>query len=192
MALRRGVVRQGRKGDRVYTPAWCADDMVRFFRPAGVVLEPCRGDGAIYGYLPAGSHWCEIDEGRDFFAWTEPVDWVITNPPYSKLRPFMIHAFRLSANVVLLIPARNLFSGYGTIRKAVAFGGMKHLRWYGTGAKLGFPMGNAIVAVHWERDYEGPTQQTFYEDDHGVEQHRGLFCSSPQGIADNATSPPAL
>lgn len=164
MALKRGTAREGRKGDRVYTPSWCAADMVRHFQPSGRILEPCRGDGAILGHLPNGSDWCEIDEGRDFFAWSEPVDWIITNPPYSKLRPFMKHAFRLADHVVLLIPARNLFSGYGTVREAIGFGGMKELRWYGTGAKLGFPMGNAIAAVYWERRHQGPTRQSFYED----------------------------
>lgn len=166
MALSRGPVREGRKGDRVYTPSWCAQDMVSHFKPAGEVLEPCRGDGAIYDLLPEGAQWCEVDEGRDFFTWTAPVDWVITNPPYSKMRPFMVHAFGVAANVVLLIPMRNLVSGYGTVREAMGYGAMREIRWYGGGARLGFPMGNAISAVWWKRGYRGPTDQTFYEDDY--------------------------
>lgn len=165
MALKRGPVREGRKGDRVYTPAWCAEDMVNHFRPHGRVLEPCKGDGAIYNRLPTGALWCEIDEGKDFFRWDEPVDCIITNPPYSKLRPFMVHAFKIADHdVVLLIPVRNLVSGYGTVREARGFGAMKEIRWYGGGARLGFPMGNAIAAVHWKRGYVGPTTQSFYED----------------------------
>ena len=163
--LKRGPVREGRKGDRVYTPAWCASDMVRHFQPRGTILEPCRGDGAIFRLLPEGSCWCEIDDGRDFFAWKSPVDWIISNPPYSKLRPFMVHAFKLADDVALLIPVRNLVSGYGTVREAIRFGAMKEIRWYGGGARLGFPMGNAIAVVHWRRRYVGPTAQSFYEDD---------------------------
>ena len=45
MALKRGPVREGRKGYCVYIPAWCAEDMVNHFRPHGRVLEPCKGDG---------------------------------------------------------------------------------------------------------------------------------------------------
>lgn len=41
-------------GDVVYTPDWCARDMVEWFKPSGRVLEPCKGDGAIYKYLPGG------------------------------------------------------------------------------------------------------------------------------------------
>jgi len=29
--------------------------------------------------------------------------------------------------------------------------------------KLGFPMGNGIGAVHWQRDYKGDTKVTWYE-----------------------------
>lgn len=77
----------------------------------------------------------------------------------------MVHAFKVAADVVLLIPVRNLVSGYGTVREAISYGAMKEIRWYGGGARLGFPMGNAIAAVHWKRGYRGQTTQTFYEDD---------------------------
>ena len=157
-----------KRGDRVYTPYWAARDMVEYFKPRGLILEPCRGDGALTKYLNdisgANVSWCEIDEGRDFFAWSDDVDWIITNPPYSKLRPFMKHAFRLADDVVFLVPARNVFSGYGTVREACPAFGMKAIRWYGTGNKLGFPMGNAIAAIHWSRGYTGGTVQTFFED----------------------------
>lgn len=152
-------------GDRVMTPAWVAHDLVRFFAPHGVTLEPCRGDGAIYDALPEQREWCEITEGRDFFDWTTRVDWIVTNPPYSQTRAFMRHAFAVSNDVVLLVPMRNIVSGYGTVRLGNSFGGMRNIRWYGTGSKLGFPMGNAIAAVHWSKGYAGPTTQTFVEDE---------------------------
>lgn len=152
-------------GDVVYTPDWCASDMVSWFRPEGRVLEPCRGGGAFMRYLPDDALWCEITEGRDFFKWTEPVHWIITNPPYSQTRQFLRHALALADNVVFLVPARNIFSGYGTIRECAGWGGMAAIRWYGTGGKLGFPMGNAVGAIHWQRGYAGPTTQTFYQDD---------------------------
>jgi hypothetical protein len=164
--LARGQSRAGRKGDRVYTPPHVARDMVRHFYPCGRILEPCRGDGAIYDLLPDGAQFCEIDEGLDFFDWSESVDWIITNPPYSKMRPFMVHAFGVAENIVLLIPVRNLVSGYGTVREAVTYGfGVKEIRWYGGGARLGFPMGNAIAAVHWRKRYAGDTRQSFFEDE---------------------------
>lgn len=152
-------------GDRVYTPDWVARDLVAHFDPAGVILEPCRGAGAIFRHLPPSALWCEIEEGSDFFQFAEPVDWIITNPPYSQTRAFMRHSFTIAREVVLLVPARNVVSGYGTVREGAVFGGMREIRWYGTGGKLGFPMGNAIAAFHWSRGYKGLTRQTFHEDD---------------------------
>lgn len=73
------------KKDVVYTPPELARDMVGYFRPKGVILDPCMGNGAFYNLFPKGSKWCEIERGRDFFAWTETVDYIISNPPYSNL-----------------------------------------------------------------------------------------------------------
>lgn len=138
--------------------------MVRHFCPVGRILEPCRGRGAFMRYLPAGTLWCEIMEGRDFFAWRDPVDWIITNPPYSLTRKFLRHAIEVSENIVFLVPARNIFSGYGTVRECARWGAMAAIRWYGTGARLGFPMGNAIAAIHWQRGHQGIIRESFYED----------------------------
>lgn len=60
--------------------------------------------------------------------------------------------------------ARNIVSGYGTVREMCGWGGMVEIRWYGTGSKLGFPMGNAIAAFHWRRGHNGDTRQSFFED----------------------------
>jgi hypothetical protein len=38
------------------------------------------------------------------------------------------------------------------------------MRHYGAGSKLGFPMGNAISAIYWKRDYSGPIYTSFYEE----------------------------
>jgi hypothetical protein len=152
-------------GDAVQTPDWCAADMVRHFKPSGRILEPCRGLGAFMRQLPPDALWCEIKDDVDFFDWRDPVDWIITNPPYSLTRPFLHHALAVADNVVFLLPARNIFSGYGTVRECAGWGGMAAIRWYGTGARLDFPMGNAIAAIHWKRGHKGIILETFYEDE---------------------------
>jgi hypothetical protein len=151
-------------GDKCFTPAWAAQDIVTHFAPQGVVLEPCRGRGAIHDLLPAGSPWCEIDDGRDFFTFTEPVDWIVSNPPYDQTRAFMRHAFTLADNVVFLVPARNVVSGYGTVQESAGFGGLVEVRWYGSGNRLGFPMGNAIAAFHWRRGHNGETRMSYHDE----------------------------
>lgn len=150
-------------GDVVYTPDWVAADMLEHFRPTGVVLDPCRGLGAFHDLLPGGSPWCEITDGRDFFKWSEPVDWVVSNPPYSLTRPWFKHSYTIADNLLYLIPLRNLFSGYGFVREVYEYGGIAGIRLYGTGGRLGFPMGNAVGAVHVARNYDGPTDFSFFD-----------------------------
>ena len=48
------------------------------------VLEPFKGEGAFYNNLPDNiiKTYCEIEEGLDYKAYNEPIDWVIINPPF--------------------------------------------------------------------------------------------------------------
>ena len=150
-------------GDVVYTPDWAAKDMVEHFCPSGRILDPCRGLGAFTDHLPIQTEWCEITDGSDFFEWSKPVDWVFGNPPYSLTRPWFRHSYTFAEHLVYLVPLRNVFSGYGFIREIHNFGGIREIRTYGTGGRLGFPMGNAIGAFHIQRGYDGPTVFSFYD-----------------------------
>lgn len=96
--------------DIVYTPKKLAKMIINYYKPKGNILEPCRGEGAFYRHLPKGSQYCEISEGLNFFEFKDKVDWIITNPPFSKLTAFMEHSFKLSNNIVFLINIAALFS----------------------------------------------------------------------------------
>lgn len=137
--------------------------MVEHFRPQGVILDPCRGTGVFHRLLPAGSPWCEAtDDSGDFFGWTRHVDWVIGNPPYSLTRPWFRHSYTIADHLLYLLPLRNVFSGYGFLQEIHTYGGIRGIRVYGTGGMLGFPMGNAVGALHVERGYKGPMDFSFY------------------------------
>ena len=168
--------------DEVYTPDWAAYDMVKWFDPSGTILEPCKGDGAILRHLPVESEWCEIQEGRDFFEWYEPVDWIITNPPYSLFREFLIHGLEVSSNVVYLIPLKNFFSAYSIMEWCKFRGWIKHIRVYGAGQKLKFPMGNPIGAVHWQKNYQGDTSWSWHESTTCAQDDSALLCYAPTQI----------
>src|SRR5688572_10647602 len=88
------------KKDIVYTPDWMARDIVLHFSPDGECLDPCFGGGVFHKYLPAGSHWCEIEKGKDFYAWKKTVKWIISNPPYSHLLAWIRHSFSIAENIV--------------------------------------------------------------------------------------------
>jgi len=151
------------QSDVVYTPDWVAKDMVDFFKPSGRILEPCKGDGVFLRYLPENTEWCEIQDGRDFFAWTEQVDWIIGNPPYKQFNKFFYHSQDAAANIVYLIPCNKAFNDFGFIRNVFDWGGIVHMRIYGRGEKAYFPMGYAIGAVHFQRGYTGPMYSSIYE-----------------------------
>ncbi|MFA5186405.1 MAG: hypothetical protein WC551_08020 [Patescibacteria group bacterium] len=145
--------------DAVDTPDWCAADMVQYFTPTGLVLEPALGDGAIYRHLPPDSQYCEIRQGRDFLAFREPVDWIISNPPYSLIKEFTSHAFEISDNVVWLMPVHSYFRAWHLVLAAHRYGGLAVIRFYGPGRNLGFA--NPIGALHWQRSYDGPVSISF-------------------------------
>lgn len=151
--------------DIVYTKPWVAADMVATFNPSGKILEPCYGGGAIFNEFPKDQEliWCEIEKGRDFFTFYEPVDWIITNPPYSILTKFLDHSLKIANNVVFLIPLHNFFGSGKQMDLAYKHGWMKHIRWMGSGRSVGFGMGNPMGAVHFQKDYWGPTSWSKYK-----------------------------
>ena len=102
------------RNDCIETPLEYAKMIVKHFKPKGLILEPCSGKGnflkALEGYIQ-NEHilWCEIKKGKDFFDFNEKVDWIITNPPYSKMRVFMQKAMDVSDNVVFLTTINHLW-----------------------------------------------------------------------------------
>lgn len=148
--------------DCIMTPKWVAEDMINHFSPVGKILEPCRGDGVFTDLLSTAS-WCEINEGKDFFSWNQKVDWIISNPPFSNMRKFILHSFKIADEIVYLVPVWKIYLSYGLVKETLKFGGIKEIRWYGTGGSLGFPMGNGIGAVHWSRNHNGTISQSFWK-----------------------------
>jgi hypothetical protein len=154
-----------RADDIILTPDDVARDVVAYFRPAGRVLDPCKGDGAFLKHMP-GADWCEIREGRDFYAWRTPVDWIVSNPPYSIFSDFLRHSFTVADNIVYLIPVNKVFNSDRMMREVWAWGGIPKVLVIGGGGALGFPIGFAIGAVHFQRGYEGGIDVRFRGPNH--------------------------
>jgi hypothetical protein len=149
------------QADNVETSPALARQIVEYFRPRGLCLDPCRGPGrAFYDALPKPRDWCEIREGRDFLRYKRKVDWIITNPPWSGriYGPISTHAFEIAENVVFLVRLQNALSTY-----------RRHLDFLEGGHRLkeivlidwedaGFPNeGFALAVLHWQRGYRGGT-----------------------------------
>lgn len=103
--------------------------------------------------------WCEIKRGRDFFAWHEKVDWVVTNPPWSQFREFLRHAMEVSDNVVFLVTINHLWTR-ARIRDVTTAGfGLKEIVMVDTPATFP-PLGFQLGAVHLSRGWKGPVTLT--------------------------------
>ena len=107
--------------DAYYTPEHLVAPLLGHMRPRGRLLEPCVGDGSIarlLSHLPqtavltndidtkvfADTH---LDASQELL-WsclhkTTHIDWVITNPPFSKAREILEHSLKYADNVALLL-----------------------------------------------------------------------------------------
>jgi len=64
-------------------------------KPRQIVLDPALGTGSFYGNFPRFVNTRYCDKEENFFMWSEPVDWIITNPPYSCLDKWLEKSFQV-------------------------------------------------------------------------------------------------
>ena len=144
--------------DIVYTPDYVSKHIIDFLSPEGLCLDPCKGDGAFYKYLPKGSDYCELREDKDFFWYDRKVDWVIGNPPYSIFEDFLKKAFEISENVSYLVPTNKIFQRQIIMDMITKWGGVKSIIIYGSGQLIDFPFGFSVGNFHFEKGYTGDTK----------------------------------
>ena len=138
------------------TPFWLAEMIVHHLQPTGRMLEPCAGRGAFVKALSefGDVEWCEIDLGRDFFAWSEPVDWIITNPPWSQFRRFLEHSLRLAHDVALMATVNHWWTRQRCAMLTRSGFGYRRLLLFD--APMDFPpTGFQLGMMHVSRGYEG-------------------------------------
>lgn len=150
--------------DDVYTPEYLAKQIIAHFNPSGPIMEPCRGTGSFYNNFPTGEDhgWFELSEGKDFLASevNEKYNWVITNPPWSKIRPFLDKSMIISDNVVFLCLV-NAFFMKARLRDIKVRGfGIKEILCVKTPPKPWPQTGFQLGAVHIQRGYEGDIKFT--------------------------------
>jgi hypothetical protein len=126
--------------------------------PKGLILDPCKGDGAFYDLFPNENRdYCEIREGIDFFSYNKNVDWIIGNPPYSIFQDFLEHSFELSENVSFLVPTNKVFQRQAIMDMINKYGGIKSIIIYGSGQLIDFPFGFSVGNFHFKKNYVGGT-----------------------------------
>jgi hypothetical protein len=151
--------------DLVMTPEWLALDILNHFSISGSYLDPCKGNGAFYNQCNLQlKDWCELSDGKDFMDYDKKVDWIVTNPPWSKMRDFLQKGMEVADNVVYLTTINH----YTTKRR------MSDMRKMGFGVKEIFcvptpsrpwpALGFQLAAVHLQKDYVGDTRITWHKD----------------------------
>lgn len=144
--------------DVVYTPDYVAKQIICWLNPKGKCLDPCKGDGAFYKFLPAGSDYCEIQENKDFFYYDKRVNWIIGNPPYGIFEDFLKKSFEISSNVSYLIPTNKIFQRQIIMNMINKWGGIKSIIVYGSGQLIDFPFGFSVGNFHFKKNYSGQTR----------------------------------
>lgn len=144
--------------DIVYTPTYVSKHIIETLNPTGKILDPCKGDGAFYKFLPEGSEYCEIREGKDFFTYNKKVDWIIGNPPYSIFEDFLKKSFEIADNVSYLVPTNKIFQRQVIMEMINKYGGIKGMIIYGSGQLIDFPFGFSVGNFYFKRGYKGETK----------------------------------
>jgi hypothetical protein len=141
--------------DCIMTPDYLCKLCCNHFNPQGKILEPCKGTGNFLKYLP-NSDYCEINEGKDFLQYNKKVDWIITNPPWSKIKLFLEKSLIISDNIVFLLTINHIFTK-ARLRLIEKHGfGIKEILFVDTPKE--FPqMGFQLGFVYLMKNYNGLT-----------------------------------
>jgi hypothetical protein len=115
-----------------------------------------------YNLLPIDTDYCEIQENINFFEYESKVDWIIGNPPYSIFNEWMQHSFDIADNIVYLVPTFKIFNALGLCRMYRENGWIKHIRFYDTGKDIEWSRSRPIVAVHFQKGYDGDTSWSHF------------------------------
>jgi hypothetical protein len=148
--------------DLVMTPEWLSKEIIKHFNPSGSILDPCKGNGAFYNNFDTDNKdWCELEEGIDFLAYSKKVDWIITNPPWSKMQQFLEHGMRLSNNIVYLTTI-NHYTTKKRIRDMRNYGfSIAEIYCVPTPSKPWPQLGFQLGAIHTKKDYSGDIKMTY-------------------------------
>ena len=88
-----------RKDDVRYTPVKLARKCIASVcvEPSDLLYDPFLGTGVFFDNFPPRNRkiFSEIQLGSDFFAHTDEVDYIISNPPFSCLTRVLIHCAQI-------------------------------------------------------------------------------------------------
>jgi hypothetical protein len=102
------------------TPPWVTEELLSRITLEGSVLEPACGDGAIsevlkkHGYSVTSSDLYDYGYGKsglDFLRLQEPVENIVTNPPFNLSTKFALHGLNLVSGKMCLFNKLTFLEG---------------------------------------------------------------------------------
>ena len=110
--------------DVFYTPPGLVNQLLKHtpIHPEEFVLDPFSGDGAFFNAFDnRAKDWCEIELDKDFFGYDVPVDWVVSNPPFSLISETLDHTCKIATTgFAYIMPTYSLT--HNRINRANGFG----------------------------------------------------------------------
>jgi len=103
------------KNDEMYTPPYAVKPILEFLKPNSFIWMPFDTDESWFKkcFLAAGHEVGNnhIFDGHDFFELTPPrgIDYIISNPPYSKKNEVFERLFKLDIPFAMLVGVVGLF-----------------------------------------------------------------------------------
>lgn len=87
------------KNDDFYTPEKLVKDIIKNINilDNDILYDPFYGSGIFFNNFPKNNtkYFSEIKMNNDFFYFNNKVDWIISNPPFSKLTKVFEHTCKI-------------------------------------------------------------------------------------------------
>ena len=94
----------------------------------------------------------------------DSVEWIITNPPWSKIQKFLEHGMKIANNIVYLTTI-NHYTTKRRIREMREHNfAIKEIYCVSTPSKPWPQLGFQLAAIHTQRDYNGEIAMTYADD----------------------------
>jgi len=84
------------------------------FNKSDFVLDAGAGKNMVWfkNLTVENKDWCELELGKDFFDYSQEVDWIVGNPPYKECWEFWQKSFQIARKGVGFLISINMFNKF--------------------------------------------------------------------------------